>query len=251
MIGTQSDYAMALYRDEWEHALQRGDLSMLKDGYDNPLAFCSANNIKYLNVAANLEAFWGYLWPTLSHNHEPLVGEWTATKHCGLKEFTDHAISIIGRVQIKPATECLRGVATYPQGGLEQGRYGMTLTDLMNHHYANVVREGVIELTLGQADKEGKIGDTCKDAMLEWEWLGIDMQEWPLQRLDWDTHRLEHLSFVSNMNLRLYSWHIAYSALRCMACQSWPASSACLSDLIATLEGFVTHGHTWMGAYLT
>ena len=102
----------ALFRDKWEHALQRGDLSMLKDEYDNPLVFCPANNTEYLKVAASLEVFWGYLWPTLSHNHEPHFGEWTAAKHGGLKEVIDHAISIIGRVQIKPATECLRGVAT-------------------------------------------------------------------------------------------------------------------------------------------
>ena len=52
----------------------------------------------------------------------------------------DHTISIMERVQIKPATERLRGVATYPQGDVKQGCYGMTLTDLMNHHYANAVR---------------------------------------------------------------------------------------------------------------
>ena len=55
----------------------------------------------------------------------------------------------------------------------------MTLTDLMNHHYANAVREGMLDLTLGRADKEVKIGDVvetllsiafgCKDAMLEWK----------------------------------------------------------------------------------
>ena len=73
VIGTQSDYAMALFRDEWEHALQRRDRRMLKDAYDNPSVFCPANNTEYLNVAAYLEALWVYLWPTLSHNHEPLV----------------------------------------------------------------------------------------------------------------------------------------------------------------------------------
>ena len=56
----------------------------------------------------------------------------------------------------------------------------MTLTDLMNHHYANVVREGMIDLTLGRSDHEVKIGDivemllsisfAVKDAMLEWEY---------------------------------------------------------------------------------
>ena len=92
----------------------------------------------------------------------------------------------------------------------------MTLTDLMNHHYANAVREGMIDLTLGRADKEVKIGDivemllsisfACKDAMLEWEWLGIDMEEWPPQRLDWEAYRIEHLSFVSNMEASFSTW---------------------------------------------
>ena len=60
-----------------------------------------------------------------------------------------------------------------------------------------------------RATKEVKIGDivemllsisfACKDAMLEWEWLGKDMEEWPPQRLDWEMYRIEHLSFVSNM----------------------------------------------------
>ena len=38
----------------------------------------------------------------------------------------------MGRLQVKPTTECLSGVATCPQGDMKQGRYGMTLTDLMN-----------------------------------------------------------------------------------------------------------------------
>ena len=52
-----------------------------------------------------------------------------------------------------------RGVATCPQGVQKQGSYKMTLTDLMNHHYANAVREGMIDLTLGRASNEVKIGD--------------------------------------------------------------------------------------------
>ena len=35
----------------------------------------------------------------------------------------------------------------------------MTLTDLMNHHYAKAVREGMDTLTLGRASKEVAIGD--------------------------------------------------------------------------------------------
>ena len=112
----------ALYKAEW----QQGDNK-------DPVIFSPANNTEYLNVAAYLEAFWG-IWPALCHNYEPQLEHWTAPKHGGLKEFIDQGISAIGRVQIKPATECLRGVATYPSGDQRQGRYKMTLTDLVNHH---------------------------------------------------------------------------------------------------------------------
>ena len=103
----------------------------------------------------------------------------------------------------------------------------MTLTGLMNHHYANTVREGMHTLTLGRANKEVAIGD-----MVEWEWLGIDTQEWPPQRLDWEMHRIEHLAFVSNTKASFkswlaYPWQIGYLALRCMACQSWQAQHVC------------------------
>ena len=122
------------------------------------------------------------------------------------------------------------------------------------------MREGLIDLTLGRADKEVKIGDIVemllsisfagKDAMLEWEWLGIETQEWAPQRLDWEVYRIEHLSFVSNMESSfatclLHPWHIGYSALRCMACQEWKEYAR---GLIATLEGYTAHGHTLMGA---
>ena len=98
----------------------------------------------------------------------------------------------MGRVQIKPAMECLRGVATYPQGDMKQGRYGMIPNRSddegdVNYHYANAVREEMDTLILGRANKEVAIGDmvelllsisfACKDAMLEWKWLGIDTQE--------------------------------------------------------------------------
>ena len=68
--------------------------------------------------------------------------------------------------------------------------------------------------------------------MLEWEWLGIDSQERPPQRLDWEIYRLEHLSFVSNVESSFASWlshpwHMGNSALRCMACQSWQAQHVC------------------------
>ena len=38
-----------------------------------------------------------------------------------------------------------------------------------------------------------------------------------------------------------------------MACQSWQKLSMSVQsarNLIAILEGFIIHGHTWMGAYL-
>ena len=69
-----TDFGVALLRDEWDAALQRGDLSMLRDE----------------------EAFWGFIWPTLSHNHEPQLGSWSVPKHGGLKELIDHVISVIG-----------------------------------------------------------------------------------------------------------------------------------------------------------
>ena len=68
--------------------------------------------------------------------------------------------------------------------------------------------------------------------MLDWEWLGIDSQEWPPQRLDWEMYRIEHLSYASNMESQLAGWleqpwHILYSALRCMACQNWKQQHLC------------------------
>ena len=101
-------------RPEWQHALQRGDLHGLQT-YDSrdPMIFSPANNTEYLNVAAYLEALWGSIWPAICHNHVPQHEEWKAPKHGGLKEFIDHVISVVGRAQIKPATECLRGVATH------------------------------------------------------------------------------------------------------------------------------------------
>ena len=76
------------------------------------------------------------------------------------------------------------------------------------------------------------ISFACKDALLDWEWRGIDTQEWPLQRLDWEMCRIEHLAFVSNMEASFsgwlqYPWHIGYSALRCMACQPWQVEHMC------------------------
>ena len=56
--------------------------------------------------------------------------------------------------------------------------------------------------------------------------------EWPPQRLDWEMYRIEHLSFVSNMESQFagwleHPWHILYSALRSMACQNWQREHLC------------------------
>ena len=190
MLGNRIESASVLSRPEWQQALQHGDLPSLQpaDGRD-PLIFGPANHTEYLNVAAYLEAFWCYIWPAICHNCAPQREQWEAPKHGGLKEFIDVVISTVGRAQIKPATECLRGVATYPSGDARQGRYKMTLTDLVNHHYTRGVREAELDLILGRSDNIVKVGDVVemllsisfavKDAMLDWEWLGIDEKEWP------------------------------------------------------------------------
>ena len=151
MIGTSQDYAHALFKQEWYEALRRGDLRRLQADHGDPMIFSPAVNTEYLNVAAYLEAFWGYIWPTLATITSHSSG------HGGLKEFIDLVISTVGRAQVKPATECLRGVATYPLGDQKQGRYKITLADLMNHHYANAVREAMMDLTLGRSDHEVKL----------------------------------------------------------------------------------------------
>ena len=242
-IGTKYDYATALSRPEWQQALSHGDLpSLQQEDCKDPLIFSPYNNTEFLNVAAYMEAFWGYIWPTASHNNVPPHDEWKTIKHGGLKEFIDHIVSTFGRAQLKPTTECLRGVTTYPSGDQRQGRYNMTLTDLMNQHYTRAVREASLDLILGRSDNIVKVGDlvemllgisfSVKDAMLDWEWLGIDPVEWPPQRLDWEMYRIEHLAFVSNMESQFaawleYPWHILYSALRSMACQDWQREHLC------------------------
>ena len=163
VIGTKSEYASAVSRVDWQQALQHGDLLMLSlqqaDSKD-PMIFSPANNTEYLNVAAYLEAFWGYIWPATCHNYVPQHEEWKAPKHGGLKEPLDHVISTFERAQIKPATECLRGIVTYPSGDQRQGRYRMTLTDLMNNHYTRGVREATLDLILGRSDNVVK-GRRC------------------------------------------------------------------------------------------
>ena len=118
----------------------------------------------------------------------------------------------------------------------------MNLSDLKNDHYAVAVREAMMELILGRSDNIVKVGDVVemllsisfavKDSMLDWQWLGINPQEWPPQRLDWEMYRLEHLAFASNMEEQMagwieYPWHVLYSALRCLACQDWKRPHSC------------------------
>ena len=113
VIGTKYDFAAALSRPEWQHALSHGDLpSLQQEDCKDPMIFCPTNNTEFLNVAAYLEAFWGYIWPSASHNNVPPHDEWKTIKHGGLKEFIDHIVSTFGRAQLKPTTECLRGVTT-------------------------------------------------------------------------------------------------------------------------------------------
>ena len=159
VIGTKYDYASAVSRVEWQQALNHGDLLSLQQADSkDPLIFGPANHTEYLNVAAYLEAFWGYIWPTSCHHNVPQHEEWRAPKHGGLKEFVDHVISTFGRAQIKPAIECLRGVVTYPSEDQRQGRYKMTLTGLMNNHYTRGVRKAMLDLILGRSDKIVKVG---------------------------------------------------------------------------------------------
>ena len=80
MVGTSRDYATALFKEDWWQALRRGDLDGLLDSCGETLIFCPTNNTESFNVAAYLEAFWGYTWLTHCHNHEPQLGPWTAPK---------------------------------------------------------------------------------------------------------------------------------------------------------------------------
>ena len=89
------------------------------------MILCPTNNTDYLNVSAYMEAFWGYLWPTIAHGNVRLKGKWKAIKFRGLKEFVDHIVSVVGRDPLKPTTECLKGVASYPKGDMVQGRCSM------------------------------------------------------------------------------------------------------------------------------
>ena len=61
-----------------------------------------------------------------------------------------------------------------------------------------------------------------KDGMLDWEWLGIDLFEWPPQRLEWEICRIEHLAFANYMESTMKEWleapwFVGYAAPRNMA----------------------------------
>ena len=74
------------------------------------------------------------------------------------------------------------------------------MLDLILGRSDNIVRAGdVVEMLFG-------ISFAIKDAMLDWEWLGIDLIEWPPQRLDWEVYRIEHLSFDTNMEAQFAGW---------------------------------------------
>ena len=72
---------------------------------------------------------------------------------------------------------------------MKQERYSTALSDLMNTHNDKAVTEGLDSLRLGGANNEVAVADfvkmllstsfACKDAMLDWEWLGIYLVEWP------------------------------------------------------------------------
>ena len=90
------DYATALSRQEWQYALCHGDLpSLQQEDCKDPLILSPYNNTEFMNVAAYMEGFWGYIWPTASHNNVPPHDEWKTIKHGGLKEFVDHIVSTI------------------------------------------------------------------------------------------------------------------------------------------------------------
>ena len=89
--------------------------------------------------------------------------------------------------------EGARGVATYRKGDMTQGRYAIALSDLGNCFSDKAFAEGCDFLRWVGQINEVAVGDliemplsvsfACKDAMLDWELLGIDPVEWPPQRL--------------------------------------------------------------------
>ena len=74
-----------------------------------------------------------------------------------MKELVDQVITLMGRDQVKPTTECLPGVATFPKGDMKQGRYSMALSDLMSTHYDKAMTEGLDSFKLEFKEIPGAI----------------------------------------------------------------------------------------------
>ena len=91
------------------------------------IVLCPYNNTEYLNVAAYLEAFWGYIWPTVCHNNVPPHDEWTTNLHGGLKEFIDHAIKRSWSNSFEANNRMPERSVTYPTGESTQGRFNDSL----------------------------------------------------------------------------------------------------------------------------
>ena len=104
------------------------------------------------------------------------------------------------------------------------------------------VEEGYSAFKVGRADNDEAVGDliemllsisfACKDGMLDWDWLGIDLVEWPPQRLDWEIYRIDHLSLSSYMESSMMEWlevpwYVGYAALKNMAVLDWIAQHMC------------------------
>ena len=157
VIGSQEDYVMANECGDWVVALQHGNLCNLRSHCDdlanntNYAGVCVPGSLLGLSVASSMPQL---LSPKRRTEYQDIV-----------------------------ATECLRGVATYLKGDLKQGCYSMALSDLMNTHYTKAVTEGLDSFRLERVDNEVAVGDivemllnisfACKDAMLDWEWLGV------------------------------------------------------------------------------
>ena len=82
IIGSKHDSAMAVSRIDWQQALSHGNLPSLQQaGSKDPLIFGPANHTEYLNVAAYLEAFWGYVF---------IYGQLLATTTCHSTKNGEH-----------------------------------------------------------------------------------------------------------------------------------------------------------------
>ena len=65
-VGTADEYDVATSKREREFALMKGDVLGLQSSETrDTMVLCPWNNTEYLNVAAYLEAFWGFIWPAI------------------------------------------------------------------------------------------------------------------------------------------------------------------------------------------